>query len=123
MVQMLPLRDREFLAELNQKEGTDAGLAYCLHDGGEITGYVLYDIAPEEGRIRAVNAPDEPSFDGLVRSVFSSLFDASVNRAVFDEGVDSARLERLGFTAPGQRVTPSIEDVLYLCKHCKGHCS
>lgn len=119
MVKLLPLHDREVLAELNRRAGVDAGLSYCLYDGGEITGYLLYDLVAGEGFIKAVSAPDEDSFDGLVRAVFASLYDAQVNRARFAPEVDGQTLIRLGFVQPGSDCTDSIEDILYRCKHCQ----
>lgn len=119
MVAMLPLRDRTELDRLNAQAGESCAFAYCLYDEKEIAGYLLYDIQKDEAQIRYVSAADADCFDGLVRAVFSSLLDIHINRARFGERVSQPLLEQLAFAAPGERVTPSIEDVLYRCKHCR----
>lgn len=119
MVQILPLRDRARLEQLCRQEGVSARLAFCLYDAGEITGWILYDLTAQEGLIRAVHAPDEPSFDGLVRAVLASLDDAGILQARLAPGVDRNAAERLGLLAPGAD-TLSIRDILYRCGSCHG---
>lgn len=119
MIQMLPLRDRSVLEELNRREGTGSGLAYCLYAGEDMLGYLLYDMTKEEARMQALNAPDEAMADGLIRSAFASLLDFGVDRAVFSARFDQGLLERLGFVQDGGKTTPSIRDILYKCKNCK----
>lgn len=117
MLSMLPLRDREVLRRLNAEAGEDCSFAYCLYDGGAMEGYLLYDITEEKATIRCVKAADEAAFDGLVRAVFSSLYDLHIDFAVFSEKVNRTLLEGLSFVAAGECVTPSIQTVLFHCKH------
>lgn len=119
MIQILPLREEEVLNKLQKKERSKAGLAFCLYEGKKRSGYLLYDINGEEGIIDVVRATDEASFDGLVRAVFNSLFNLKINRAVFSKKVDAGLLEKLSFVLPNERETPSIEGILYRCKHCR----
>lgn len=120
MVSILPLHDEKILAALNEREGVDARLAYCLYDGGETTGWLLYDPIPGEALIKAVHAPDADSFDGLVRAALSKLYDLSIDRARFGPGVDRSLLVQLGFVRGGEEVTSAIGDLLYNCRHCRG---
>jgi hypothetical protein len=121
MIEMLPLRERAVLDELNQAEGTDYRLAYCLYEGGERTGYLLYNADPAAGeaQIGLVRVGDEPTADGIIRAVFGSLLDIGIDRVNYSDAVDPAMLERLGFIEPGETVTPSIELILRHCKNCR----
>ena len=119
MVQILPLRDRALLERLNQQEHTSAGLAYCLHDAGEITGWLLYDLTSEQGVIHAVHAPDPDAFDGLVRAALASLDDAGIPQASFDPDVDRTLLHSLNLLAEGADCV-SIREILYPCGGCRG---
>lgn len=119
MIEMLPLRDRSVLDELNRRAGTSCKLAYCLYAGGELEGWLLYDMDGREVRLQALSSPDEATADGLIRAVFGGMLDIGVDRAVFSERIDSGLVERLGFVQNGGKETPSIRDVLYKCKNCK----
>ncbi len=119
MIQMLPCRDREQLAALNREAGSAAGFAYCMYEGGRMTGYLLYDIAGGEGILRAVKAESDELFDGLVRAVLGSLDDIHIQAARFDDAVGRERMERLGFVKKGENTIPEIAAIFHHCKNCK----
>lgn len=123
MISILPLRDREQLEQLNKAAKTSCGFAFCLWDGGQIAGSLLYDVDLQAGEalLCAADAADDNSLDGLVRAVFSSLLDAHVQKARFGEAIGREPLLRLGFiqTAGEAEQGVLIEDILYHCKHCK----
>lgn len=119
MIKILPLHDNETLAELNRKHGTSSRLAYCLYSDEKIEGCILYGMIDREcARIDAVDARDDGEADGLVRAVFSSLYDFGLVSAQFSENIDNGMLARLNFVNKGEYYTKSLEDVLYNCKNC-----
>lgn len=119
MIKILPLRDNELLARLNEQEKTAARLAYCMYEGDEIGGYILYNLNEERGIIQAISSPNDMITDGLVRAVFSALYDFGINSAIFNQNIDNELLARLNFVQKGEYETPSLEDILYNCKKCK----
>lgn len=122
MITILPLRDRETLACLNEKEQVDCSHAYCLYDGGEITAYLLYDMHEDGAVLQKLGGIfDDNIADGLCRAAFSSLYDAQVDTARFCPAIDRALTDRLGFTANGSDTVASIHDILYHCKSCGCH--
>lgn len=120
MVAILPVRDKDILDKLNKQEQTDAKLAFRFHDGGEITGYILYSIVDKSGQIVIVNSTDDEMADGLIRSVLASLYDFGINRAEFanDGLVEMAR--RINLMNADECTVESIKDILYNCKNCDG---
>lgn len=119
MIKILPLRDNEILAKLNQKEGTTARLAYFLEIEGEPTDYILYNLNEHEGIIQAVVSSEDAIADILIRAVFASLYDFSIDVARFNERVDNDMLVRLNMVKKGEWETPCLHDVLYHCENCK----
>ncbi|MEG0693657.1 MAG: hypothetical protein RR444_11335 [Oscillospiraceae bacterium] len=119
MIKILPLRDNERLASLNEKEKTSAKLCYCMFDAEQIGGYILYNLNETTGIIQAINAPDDMITDGLVRAVFASLYDFGINKVIFNQNIDNQLIARLNFVKVGEYETQSIENVLYACKKCK----
>lgn len=121
MIKILPLKNSEVLKSLNEKEGTQARLAYYLEIEGEPTDYILYNLNRDEGIIQAIAASEDAIADVLVRAVLASLYDFSINRALYNQRLDNEQLSRLSFVKKGEWVTESIEDVLYNCKNCSKH--
>ncbi|MFZ2539531.1 MAG: hypothetical protein WAX04_11605 [Oscillospiraceae bacterium] len=119
MIKILPLRDNEMLASLNEKEKTAARLCYCMYDADQIGGYILYNLNAENGIIQAINSPDDMIADGLVRAVFASLYDFGINSAIFNQNIDNTLIARLNFVKLGEYNTSSIENIIYGCKKCK----
>lgn len=120
MISMLPLRNEEKLKELNELNGTNSRLAYCLYDAGKITAYCLYGLVDKTmANIDVVKTDDVNLFDGIVRAVMGSLYDIGVEKIIYSEKVEDKFLKYLGFTDGTSKITNNIEDVLFKCKHCK----
>ena len=119
MIEMLPCREKEKLDALNRKSGVSAHFAYCMYEGGRMTGYLLYDITEEEGVLLAVKAGSDELLDGLVRAALGSLEDIHITRARLSGNLDLKRMERLGFVQKGENIIPDISAVFHHCKNCK----
>ena len=119
MIKILPLKDNDLLASLNEKETTSARLCYAMYEAEQMGGYILYNLDATVGTIQAINSPDDMITDGLVRAVFASLYDFGINRAMFNPLIDHKMLTRLEFVKDGSYRTESIENILYTCKKCK----
>lgn len=123
MIQLLPLREKETLERLNQKEKSNAGLAFCLYDGAEMTGYILYDIHENCGVLQLVCAESEAEMDGLIRAVLASLLDCGISQAEFSGEFDRTFLRKWKLLKPDEEKISSILTVLRHCEGCNGDCS
>ena len=65
-----------------------------------------------------VSAPDNSSFDGLVRAVYGSLLDFGIDQASFSAKVDPDILIKFGFMDQNG-VSRKISDVICCCKDCE----
>lgn len=122
MIKILPLKDKEVLARLNAEQNVDAGLAFCLYEGDEMTGYLLYSLTAFEGTILAVSECEDALADGLIRATLASLFDSGIDKAVFSKPDIAVRLKLL---AKGEDTIESIKPLLYGCGGggCSSKCS
>ncbi len=124
MITILPLRDREAMDRLNEKEQLSCSNAYCLMDGKEILAYCLYDMHADRGVIQTLGGEYDPSIaDGLIRAALASLNDIGINTAFVSERIDHAITDRFGITKNGASEIRSITAVLHHCEGCTGDCA
>lgn len=122
MIQILPLKDKKILDSLNQKEGTNATLAYCLYEGntGDAPqGYILYNINAERIEVVKINSNDDMYVDGLIKSAFASAYDIGINKAIFANSCEKAVVRKLGIIKPNENNVDSIKEIIYHCAGCK----
>lgn len=122
MIEILPLKDKELLENLNQKEKTNAAFAFCVYNSKKFEGYILYNISDNCGHILLVNAENSAIFDGLVRAVLASLYDFSINQATFSDNIDINLLRELKIINKDETMVTSIKKMLYKCDCCDGGC-
>jgi len=121
MIQILPVKDKEIIDNLNQKEGTNATLAYCLYEGNKTQGYILYNINSERIEVVKINSSDDMYIDGLIKSAFASVYDIGINKAIFAESCDLDIVRKLGIIKPNENNVDSIKEVIYHCAGCQKH--
>ncbi|WMJ22241.1 hypothetical protein RBG61_09595 [Paludicola sp. MB14-C6] len=119
MITMLPVKDRELLQSLNEKENTNANLGYALYDENEITGYVLYNLFSEYGEFVAINANSLSEKDGLIRAALGSLYEVGINKAIFKYSFPIEIVRKLNMLQQEEYTIPSIYDILFQCCSCK----
>lgn len=100
------------LASLNEQSGENAKLAFCLYEGDELTGYLLYSLTADEGKILVVFAADDSLADGLIRATLASLSDLGIDKVAFKEPTLAVRLKLI---APGESSLRSIRSKLFSC--------
>lgn len=122
MIEILPLKDKEVLEKLNQKENTNANFAFCVYNSQKIDGYILYNVSDSCGHIILVNSQDSAIFDGLVRAVLASLYDFSINQATFSDSIDINLLRELKIINQDETMVKSIKKILYKCDGCNCGC-
>ena len=116
MIACLPIRDRAMVQTLAQKEGVSASFGYAVFEKETPVAYVLYNVNEQEGVLVCIGGTyDDLTAEGLIRAVFSSLYDANISRARFLDGVPDRLTRALGFTKDDTRTTESIPDVLFHC--------
>lgn len=124
MIMILPLRDREALNKLNEREQLACSNAYCLMDGKEIAAYVLYDMHEDHGVLVALGGEYDASIaDGLCRAALASLSDIGINRAYVSGQVAQALGTQFALTKNGSNEIPSVLAVLHHCEGCNGDCT
>ena len=120
MIAFLPIRDRAMVQTLAQKEGVSASFGYAVFEKETPVAYVLYNVNEQEGVLVCIGGTyDDLTAEGLIRAVFSSLYDANISRARFLDGVPDRLTRALGFTKDDTRTTESIPDVLFHCGYEK----
>lgn len=122
MIKILPLKDIEILKELNAKEATNAQLAFCLYDGEQIDGYILYNVTGDCAELLLVRADDNAMIDGLIRATLASLYDFGINKATFSDKFDLNLLREFKILKQEETMMNSIHSLLYQCEGCKGGC-
>lgn len=122
MIAFLPIREQQLVQALAQKEGVSASFGYAVFENNAPAAYVLYEICGEEGVLVCIGGEyDRLIAEGLIRAVFSSLYDANILRARFLDGIPDTLTHSLGFTKDDSRVVESIADVLFHCGCEKCH--
>ena len=121
MITISPLRDKEALDALCEKEQVSCTNAYCLFDGKDIGAYCLYNLRDEYCELVKLGGEYDTSLaDGLMRAALAFVMDLGIDKARVAETVDKALTDRLGITKAGSFEIDSIREVIYHCASCHG---
>ena len=122
MIAFLPIREKQLVQSLAQKEGVSASFGYAVFENDAPAAYILYEICGEEGVLVCIGGEyDRLIAEGLIRAVFSSLYDANISRARFFFFFPGELTRSLGICKDDSRVVESIADVLFHCGCEKCH--
>ncbi len=119
MIEMLPIKEKQILDELNQKHNVKATYGYICLERKEITACCLYEIKDNAAHFLYVSDEDEYLFDGLVRASFVNIMNLDIDSAYFNENIDHNLLKKLNFVQDDTFFVKSLSEIIDKCKNCK----